>query len=69
MHDGRFSSLDQVLTHYASGIQAGAARDNRLPIGGIAMTAQEKADIAAFMQTLTDTTLNTDARFSNPFIK
>jgi cytochrome c peroxidase len=69
MHDGRFSSLDQVLTHYASGIQAGAARDNRLPIGGIAMTAQEKADIVAFMQTLTDNTLNTDARFSNPFIK
>ena len=69
MHDGRFSSLDQVLTHYASGIKAGTARDNRLPIGGIAMTAQEQADIVAFLQTLTDTTLNTDARFGNPFIK
>ena len=69
MHDGRFSTLDQVLTHYASGIQAGTARDNRLPVGGIAMTAQEQADIVAFLQTLTDTTLNTDTRFSNPFIK
>lgn len=69
MHDGRFSTLNQVLTHYASGVQAGAARDNRLPVGGIAMTAQEQADIVAFLQTLTDTTLNTDARFGNPFIK
>ena len=69
MHDGRFSTLNQVLTHYASGIKAGTARDNRLPVGGIAMTAQEQADIVAFLQTLTDTTLNTDLRFGNPFIK
>jgi cytochrome c peroxidase len=69
MHDGRFSTLNQVLTHYASGVQAGAARDNRLPVGGIAMTTQEQADIVAFLQTLTDTTLNTDTRFGNPFIK
>lgn len=69
MHDGRFTSLDQVLTHYASGIQAGPARDNRLPVGGIAMTAQERADIVAFLQTLTDATLNSDTRFGSPFIK
>lgn len=69
MHDGRFSTLDQVLTHYASGIKAGAVRDNRTPIGGIAMTAQEQADIVAFMLTLTDTSLNTDVRFGSPFIK
>lgn len=69
MHDGRFSTLDQVLAHYASGIKAGPARDNRLPVGGIAMTVQEQADIVAFLQTLTDTTLNTDTRFGNPFTK
>jgi cytochrome c peroxidase len=69
MHDGRFSTLDQVLNHYATGIQAGSARDNRLPVGGIAMTAQEQADLVAFLQTLTDTTLNADARFGSPFIK
>jgi cytochrome c peroxidase len=69
MHDGRFSTLEEVLTHYATGIKAGPARDNRLPVGGIAMTAQEQADIVAFMKTLTDTTLNTDTRFANPFIK
>lgn len=69
MHDGRFSSLEQVLTHYATGIQAGPARDNRLPVGGIPMTAQEQTDIVAFLKTLTDDTLNTDRRFGSPFIK
>lgn len=69
MHDGRFSTLDQVLNHYATGIQAGAARDNRLPIGGIAMTVQEQADIVAFLNTLTDSTLLTDSRFADPFKK
>ncbi len=67
MHDGRFSTLDEVLNHYASGVKAGTALDNRLPVGGIAMTAQEQADIVAFLQTLTDATLNTDTRFVNPF--
>ncbi|PVE41383.1 cytochrome-c peroxidase [Limnohabitans planktonicus] len=69
MHDGRFSTLEQVLAHYATGIKAGPERDNRLPVGGIGMTAQERADIVAFLQTLTDTTLNTDTRFGSPFIK
>lgn len=69
MHDGRFSTLEQVLAHYATGIQPGSARDNRLPVGGIGMTEQEQADIVAFLHTLTDTTLNADARFGSPFIK
>jgi len=68
MHDGRFSTLEQVLTHYATGVKAGTARDNRLPVGGIAMTTQEQADMVAFLKTLTDTSLNTDARFLNPLI-
>ncbi len=69
MHDGRFSTLEQVLAHYASGIKDGPALDNRLRAPGIAMTAQEQADIVAFLHTLTDNTLNTDTRFSSPFIR
>lgn len=67
MHDGRFSSLDQVVAHYASGIQAGRALDNRLPVGGLGMTAQQQSDLVAFLRTLTDTTLTQDPRFSDPF--
>jgi cytochrome c peroxidase len=76
MHDGRFSTLAQVLNHYAIGIQAGPALDNRLRIGGVAsgapgvpMSLQDQSDIVAFLQTLTDTALSTDIRFTTPFIK
>lgn len=76
MHDGRFGTLDEVLNHYATGIKASGtavdnrpALDNRLPVGGIPMTTQEQADIVAFLNTLTDSTLLTDARFSDPFKK
>lgn len=67
MHDGRFASLEQVVAHYAGGIQAGPALDNRLPAGGLGMTAQQQSDLVAFLRTLTDTTLTQDPRFSDPF--
>lgn len=72
MHDGRFSTLDQVVEHYNSGVQAGPALDNRLRGPGGApqrlnLSVADKAALVAFMRTLTDTTLNTDPRFSNPF--
>lgn len=69
MHDGRFNTLDAVLTHYATGIQAGPAKDNRLPVGGLSLSPIEQADIVAFLGTLTDTALTADTRFSNPFIR
>lgn len=72
MHDGRFATLEQVVEHYASGIQGGPALDNRLrtPAGAplrLALTADDKAALVAFMRTLTDTTLATAARFTSPF--
>lgn len=72
MHDGRFSSLAQVVEHYNSGVQAGPALDNRLlgPGGAprqLGLSASDKAALVAFMETLTDTTLQSDPRFSNPF--
>ncbi len=72
MHDGRFATLDQVVEHYNSGVQAGPALDNRLKGPGGApqrlnLSAADKAALVAFMRTLTDTSLNTDPRFSSPF--
>jgi cytochrome c peroxidase len=71
MHDGRFSSLEQVVEHYNSGVQLGPALDNRLAPGGqplrLNLSANDKAALVAFMRTLTDTTLTTDAKFSSPF--
>lgn len=72
MHDGRFGSLAEVIQFYDSGIQAGPALDNRLigPNGlprRLNLSAADKSALEAFLLTLTDTTLTTDAKFSNPF--
>lgn len=53
MHDGRFWTLEEVLDHYASGVVSSPTLDPALS-SGIPMNTQEKADIIAFLKTLTD---------------
>lgn len=71
MHDGRFSSLSEVIEHYNSGIQEGPALDNRLRPGGTVMrlnfTATEKSDMLAFLLTLQDRDAMNADKYSNPF--
>jgi len=60
MHDGRFKTLEDVVEHYSTGVQRSDLLDPNLakhPAAGIALTAQEKADLVAFLKTLTDTEL------------
>jgi cytochrome c peroxidase len=64
MHDGRFTNLNQCLEHYNSGIVMSSTLDAQLQ-SGIALTTQNKADIIAFLKTLTDTKYLTDLRFSD----
>ena len=75
MHDGRFATLEQVVEFYDSGV---VAHPNLSPplkaTGGAAgsplrlnLTPTQKAALVAFMKTLTDTNLATDAKFSDPF--
>lgn len=72
MHDGRFSSLEEVVEFYNSGVQEGPLLDNRLrgPGGGpqqLNLSVADKAALAAFLRTLTDQSLSVDPKFSNPF--
>ncbi|OSZ70543.1 hypothetical protein CAP39_06085 [Sphingomonas sp. IBVSS1] len=72
MHDGRFATLAEVVEFYNSGVQAGPALDNRLRGPGGApqrlnLSAADKAALVAFMETLTDSNLTADSRFSSPF--
>lgn len=72
MHDGRFSTLADVVEHYNSGVQDGPALDNRLrgPSGApqrLGLSAADKAALVSFMLTLNDTIFVNDPRFSNPF--
>ena len=72
MHDGRFSTLEQVVEHYNSGIRPHTNLDRRLrdnrgqPIR-MNLSQQEKQDLVAFLRTLTDLSFLNDVKFSNPF--
>jgi plastocyanin len=72
MHDGRFTSLAQVVAFYDSGVQPHPDLDPRLkaPDGSprrLGLTAAQRAAIVAFLQTLTDPAFLAAPRFSNPF--
>ncbi|MFZ9388114.1 MAG: cytochrome-c peroxidase [Chitinophagaceae bacterium] len=72
MHDGRFATLEQVVEHYSSGVKnhPNLSPQLRLPNGlpRLAnLTAQDKAALVAFLKTLTDNTLSSEVKYSNPF--
>lgn len=71
MHDGRFSTLEEVIEHYATGVKPSSTLDDLLfhniEPDGLQLTAQDKADLVQFLKTLTDENLSSDVRFSNPF--
>lgn len=67
MHDGRFGTLDAVLNHYSNAVVNSATLDpilNQNGTLGIPLSAAEKAQIIAFLKTLTDYQYITDTRFS-----
>lgn len=81
MHDGSLQTLGDVVDFYNMGIQdtpnldpvlrAGGPGGPGGPGGGAAiqmnLTRDQRDALVAFLETLTDETLATDARFSNPF--
>jgi hypothetical protein len=72
MHDGRFSTLQEVVEFYNSGIQNNPDLDLRLrgALGPIRLNlspAQVNA-IVAYLNTLTDSEFLADAKFSDPFV-
>ncbi len=70
MHDGRFTTLEEVVDHYNSGIQNSPTLDPALANTmntGLMLDAQEKADLVAFLKTLTDQTFLTNPEYSDPF--
>lgn len=72
MHDGRFSTLEQVLQFYSNGIQDHPALDPflRAPNGQprqFNFSPGEIADLAAFLRTLTDDNFLQNPMFADPF--
>jgi cytochrome c peroxidase len=71
MHDGRFTTLAEVVDFYDQGVQAGSALDARLRQGDrpqrLHLSAEDRAALVAFLLTLSDSKFTTDERFANPF--
>ena len=77
MHDGRFATLEEVLDHYNEHVKPSPTLDGNLAVPysqsqqqgkvGLQLTAQDKADIIAFLKTLTDTEFINNPAHSNPF--
>lgn len=73
MHDGRFTTLEEVVEFYSTGVQNNPNLDAILKVGGQPFrpnfTADDKAALVAFLKTLTDPTMAVNALFSNPFVQ
>lgn len=71
MHDGRFSTLAQVIQHYNNGVQNSQFLDNRLRQGNgvrrLNLNPQESQALIDFLLTLTDNNFIADEKFSDPF--
>jgi len=66
MHDGRFSTLEEVIEHYNSGGNHSSTVDplmKKLGVG-LELTNQEKQDLIAFLKTLSDSEFITNPVFT-----
>ena len=79
MHDGRFATLREVVTHYDRDVQAQpfldmTLLDRRLVVTGgpvrpirLELTDREIDALVAFLNALTDEAFLGDPKFSDPF--
>lgn len=69
MHDGRFKTLDEVIEFYNSQLVWSPTISpfmHHVSTGGVQLTPVQKAELKAFLLTLTDTTFVTNPAFSKP---
>jgi len=79
MHDGSIATLGEVVDHYAAGGRtiergpwAGVGRENPgkdALVRGFAMTARNRADLVAFLESLTDEGVIRDPRLGDPWVE
>jgi len=73
MHDGRFATLEEVIDHYSEGVKyhpnlsATMVQPWDEPVL-LDFTQEQKNALIAFMKTLTDYSVISDEKYSDPFI-
>lgn len=75
MHDGRFKTLAEVVDHYSDHVKESAAlstfirgESNERGAKTLKLRPEEKRQIIAFLNMLTDSTFISDPRFSDPHL-
>jgi cytochrome c peroxidase len=69
MHDGRFATLEEVINHYSEGLVYSETIDplmKTVAAGGVHLTEQDKADLKAFLLTLSDPSFISNPNFQDP---
>ena len=76
MHDGRFNTLEEVVEHYNSGVKNHPKLslelrlnwDETSAVRRLNLTEKEKKALVSFLKTLTDPSLVSDVKYSDPFV-
>lgn len=66
MHDGRFATLEEVINHYSEGLKPSSTIDPLMKSvnkGGVNLSEKDKADLKAFLLTLTDADFTSNPNF------
>ena len=68
MHDGRFTTLEDVVGHYNSGGVPSETIDAfmKYSSGGLQLSPVQQSQLIAFLHTLTDTTFTSNPAFQDP---
>jgi len=71
MHDGRFNTLDEVINFYSDELVWSSSISSlmhHITTGGARLTPPEKADLKAFILTLTDNTFLSNPEYARPAV-
>jgi cytochrome c peroxidase len=66
MHDGRFTTLEEVINHYSEGLKRSPTIDplmKEINKGGVNLSTKDKADLKEFLLALSDYDFVSDSRF------
>ncbi len=69
MHDGRFATLDDVINHYSEGLVFSETIDPLMKAvaqGGVQLSEEDKADLKAFLLSLSEPGFINNPDFQNP---
>ena len=68
MHDGRFTTLREVIEHYNSGGRGSPNQSPFVHLGrGLGLTEQQKLDLENFVLSLSDSSFIRNPAFGSPF--